>query len=46
MMLVVVVVASRIVDVGGGCIVVDAGDGGRHVVVDAGGGGCQVVVDA
>ena len=39
-------VASRIVDVGGGCIVIDTGDGRRHVIIDAGGGGCQVVVDA
>jgi len=38
------VVASCVVDVGGGgCIIVDAGDGRGHVVVDAGGGGCQVV---
>ena len=44
--LVVVVVTSRIIDVGGGCIIVDTGDGCGHVIVDAGGGGCQVVVNA
>ena len=46
MTLVMVVVASRIVDVGGGgCVIVDAGDGCGRVMVDTGGGGCQVVVD-